>query len=435
MRKVCSLVVILICNVFALWQACLGLMQLFGLRSSNNVRYVLTGSFDNPGPYGGALAILMAVTVTYVVRCSRTSGRGGFMYWVSIISSLLCFIILPATMSRAAWFSLGVAMLLFGLSEYDLLSWSKHNKVRAAVICLFLLIVSAGVFLIKKDSALGRLHIWHMEVRAIIKNPWTGTGKGTILGTYGKTQAEYFAAEPRNATIVRIAGCPEYAFNEYLKVGVERGLPRMLCAVVLSILILVALLRFLPPAAYGFCALIVFSFFSYPLSAIRIETEAEKQWKSIRYMSNLELYNDFIEELELLYEDLHSNYRYLYDLGYALHKIGDYERSNKILVEGSKISSDPMFHNILGKNHMASGKYDLAEKEFLLSHHMVPSRIYPLFLLMTLKISISQNVEAIEVGEKVIRMNVNERNSSMVEMRNQCKHKLDSLKNVLCSGV
>lgn len=81
---------------------------------------------------------------------------------------------------------------------------------------------------------------------------------------------------------------------------------------------------------------------------------------------------------------------------------------------------------------MALGQYDLAEKEFLLSHHMVPSRIYPLFLLMNLKISLSQNVEAIEIGEKVMRMNVNEKNFAMIELQNQSKQKLDSLKRILC---
>lgn len=62
-----------------------------------------------------------------------------------------------------------------------------------------------------------------MELRAIADKPLTGHGFGKALGAYGDAQAEYFETEERGQERVRIAGCPEYAFNEYLRMGMEFG--------------------------------------------------------------------------------------------------------------------------------------------------------------------------------------------------------------------
>lgn len=95
---------------------------------------------------------------------------------------------------------------------------------------------------------------------------------------------------------------------------------------------------------------------------------------------------------------------------------------------GSKISSDPMFHNIMGKNLEATGNYDGAENEYLTSHLMVPGRIYPLYLLMKMKIVLDDTYAAIIIGEKIKKMYVNERVPSMRQMKNECMAMLDSLK-------
>lgn len=50
-----------------------------------------------------------------------------------------------------------------------------------------------GIFLMKKDSAIGRFHIWHIELRAIMEKPWTGYGRNRVLGVYGETQADFFS--------------------------------------------------------------------------------------------------------------------------------------------------------------------------------------------------------------------------------------------------
>lgn len=422
---------IFIVNILALYEGGKGLLQLFGKIPSGNAGFALTGSFSNPGPYGGALAVLLSVLASYAAVAGNDGNRFCKpLKWLSVLSASLCLVLLPATMSRAGWLAFGIAMLVLGFREFGLRGRiAAHRKASAAII-LCLTVLSAGIFFMKRDSAVGRLHIWHIEMRAIAGKPWTGHGRGTVLGVYGETQAEYFAYRQRPEIIVKVAGCPEYAFNEYLKIGVEYGIPAMLGTIAALVLLIAFLLKLRSPFAYGLIALCVFSFFSYPLSAVNIQSDTEKNWRNARYPVSLGLYEDAVEELTPMYGELCGNYRYLYDLGYSLHKAGRFQESNEILLQGCKISSDPMFHNIIGKNYEALGDCRHAEKEYLKAHYMVPSRIYPLSLLMDMMIRQGRDAEAVEIGEMVRGMYVNEKVLPMKRMQKECISKLDSLKRI-----
>ena len=251
------------------------------------------------------------------------------------------------------------------------------------------------------------------------------------MGVYGDTQAEYFADKEHTEIITKVAGCPEYAFNEYLKIGVEYGIPSMLGAIVCLILVIALLMKFSSPFAYGLIAFCVFAFFSYPLEAIHIKSEAEKEWESIRYLVSMELYEDAVEELVPLYNDLKDNYRYMYDYGYALHKCQHYQESTEILKQGAAISSDPMFYNIIGRNQEAMGLYEEAEKAYLHAHYMVPQRLYPLTLLMRMHIRLGNNNEAMRYGRMILDKPVNERHRTMLRLQSDTRHCVDSLSSII----
>lgn len=419
----------LVSALIAIYETSLGIQQVMGVKSSGNINYAITGSFSNPGPYGGLIAVVLSILIAYLWLYRRNADRWyeKGIWWLSLFSAVLCVIVLPASMSRAAWLSCGVAVLVLGFKEMNVGLWIRNNKFYSCVLVAAVVAMSAGAFFMKKDSAIGRFHIWHMELRAIADQPWTGHGHGTVLGAYGDAQAEYFAEKERSETIVRVAGCPEYAFNEYLKIGVEYGIPPMVGVIVVMIALIALLLKYRSPFAYGLIAFSVFAFFSYPLEAIHIKSEAEKKWESIRYLSGMELYEDAVEELAPLYGDLKDNYRYIYDYGYALHKCNRYQESNEILKEGAKISSDPMFYNIIGKNQEAMGLYEEAEKAYLHAHHMVPYRLYPLTLLMKMKIRLQDTDQALIYARKIVSMPVNERHMTMVRLQNEAKECVDSL--------
>ena len=413
-------------------QTTLGLLQFIGILTSGHLGFAMTGSFANPGPYGGLIAILLAILGTYIIKNHNAQKwHDKALVILSSISCALCIIVLPASMSRAAWLALGVAALVWGFKELRLADWIRKHKAFAAIASVIMIIVMIGVFFLKKDSAIGRLHIWHMELRAIAEEPLTGHGKGSVLGVYGDTQAEYFADKERTEIITKVAGCPEYAFNEYLKIGVEYGIPSMLGAIVCLILVIALLMKFSSPFAYGLIAFCVFAFFSYPLEAIHIKSKAEKEWESIRYLVSMELYEDAVEELVPLYNDLKDNYRYIYDCGYALHKCKRYHESNEILKGGAKISSDPMFYNIIGKNLEAMGLYEEAEQAYLHAHYMVPQRLYPLTLLMRMHIRLGNNNEAMRYGRMILDKPVNERHRTMLRLQSDTRHCVDSLSSII----
>lgn len=423
-----NVVFIFLCCLVAIHEAGLGILQVIGLKDSGNVNHVITGSFANPGPYGGLIAVLLAVLLAFVWQKRDTGKRyEKVLAHLAMISAALCFIVLPASMSRATWLSFGVAVIVLGFREMRLGEWIRTHRRSSVAICVLLVIMMAGAFLMKRDSAIGRFHIWHMELRAIARNPLHGTGRGTVLGTYGNIQAEYFAEKERSETIVRVAGCPEYAFNEYLKVGVEYGLFAMLAVMTAVLSLIIALLRLRSPAAYGAIALAVFSFFSYPFSLMERDIPEKDAWQSARMYASIGLYEDYIEEIRHLYPALSGNYRFLYDYGYALYNLGRYDESIDILKEGAKISSDPMFHNIIGRNHEALHRYDDARKSYLHSHQMVPCRLYPLVLLMEMEVHAGQKDQALAVGKKILSMPVNPRNGNMSRLRSRAEACVDSL--------
>lgn len=418
-------------SIIAFYESLYGILQILGLKKSGHSGFIMTGPFDNPGPYGGVIAILLALLGAYIIY--NINDKKLFIKGIvisSAISCVMCLIVLPASMSRAAWLAIGVASLVFGFKELNLANGIRKHKALAAITFVIVIILMTGAFFLKKDSAIGRLHIWHMELRAITEEPLTGYGKGSVLGVYGNTQAEYFAEKERPEIIAKVAGCPEYAFNEYLKIGVEYGIPAMLGVIVGLILVIALLLKFRSPFAYGFIAFSVFAFFSYPLEAIHIKSEAEKEWESIRYLASMELYEDAIEELTPLYGGLKDNYRFIYDYGYALHKCKHYHESNEILKEGAKISSDPMFYNIIGKNLEALGLYEEAEDAYIHAHYMVPQRLYPLTLLMRMNIRLGNDNEALRYGKMILDKPVNERHRTMLRLQSDARHCVDSLMSV-----
>jgi len=405
-----------------------GLLQLAGCLPSLNPQFPLTGHFSNPGPYGGFVAMAVAVAFPlwfhadgFKARLARMLSRS-----ISVVTAVLGFIILPATLSRASWLALGVAAIVYLFLERNFVVWVKRRKSIAVIVAFLLSISLSGAFFLKKESAIGRFHIWHMELRAIAKKPIAGYGKGRLLGVYGETQAEYFAEKERPETIKKVAGCPEYAFNEYLRVGVEYGVPAMIGVLATLGILIFALFKFRSPLSYGVIVFAVFSFFSYPLESLHIKSEAEKEYESIRYLSNMGLYEEAFRELEPLSEDLSDNFRYLYDCGYALYKSGRYEEGLDYLKRGSAISSDPMFHNIMGRCYESLGLFEEAESEYIHSSYMVPQRLYPLILLMRMHISLGNDDAALHYAGAIMEKPVNPKHRTMLELKEEASKYIDS---------
>ena len=92
-----------------------------------------------------------------------------------------------------------------------------------ASVILFLFFAGAiGAYQLKKHSADGRTFIWKNTIELIKQNP-LGVGLGNYSGSYGHIQAAYFETGKGMEDEERVAGNPEYAFNEYLQILAEQG--------------------------------------------------------------------------------------------------------------------------------------------------------------------------------------------------------------------
>ncbi len=266
----------------------------------------------------------------------------------------------------------------------------------------------------------------------------------------------------------RIASCPEYAFNEYLRAGIEFGIPGLLLSVAVIVLGTLFLYRHGSALTWGLAAWGIFAFASYPLDVWQLRVllacflgsaagiwlnpgrlgkclivssatilalcyaawwwpehvarkMAEERWHDEQRLADFGVSDGVSDSLALLYPQLRTEYRYLYDYGYALYKDGRYEESNKILQEGASISSDPMFYDIIGRNYEALGNYDSAERSWLHAHYMVPSRLYPYILLMEMEDQRKNYEKALYYAREILLMPVNERNMTMRKLHEKAE--------------
>ena len=469
----------IVVSALSLWlayESVLGIMQLLGIAVSHNSMCPMTGGFANSGPYGGFLAVCIAVVFAAAWKW-RDSGNlyDRILFWLSSVSGCLGIVVLPASMSRAGLIALAVSGVVFALTKTEIKSYLRSHKWLPLSVVAVSLAIGAGAFCLKKDSALGRFHIWEMELRAIADKPLTGHGYGNALGSYGDAQAEYFEGEERGQERVRIAGCPEYAFNEYLRLGMEFGILGLLLSVAVIVLGTMMLCHSDSSLTFGLVAWGTFAMASYPLAVWQLRLllavflgaaigvsvkvgkkgrlilvpalvclsvgsmlvwlpenkhrkEAESKWLEERRFTNFGIFDGMADRLAILYPQLRRNFRYLYDYGYALHKECRYEESNVILREGALISSDPMFYNIIGKNHEALGDYELAERNYIHAHNMVPSRLYPYILLMEMKERQGNTEQALAYARKALSLPVNERNMSMRDLHERARKYYDEHK-------
>ena len=73
-----------------------------------------------------------------------------------------------------------------------------------------------------------------------------------------------------------------------------------------------------------------------------------------------------------------------FQTGLALHKSGQWEKSNEVMMDLLSHSSDPMPLNIIGKNYTELNMRDSAEHYLHRSTLRCPNRLYPHYLLMKL---------------------------------------------------
>ncbi len=440
----------LILMVTGLVEAIWGLMQLYGCAYSNHYLFKTTGSFFNPGPYAGYIAMVFPVSLYYLLKDYSVFEGKKFIkrllpfyirFTISVLTFISILLVLPSTMSRAAWLAaLGgsvLALYFYFSRKYHLSAYICSHKKRVFVItiilCICVIAGGIGMYYMKKDSADGRMLTWKISLQTVKNHP-LGVGLGNFSGVYGDTQAEYFASGKATEQEAYVAGNPEYGFNEYLQLCIELGVVGL---VVFGAIVVFTFWGGLRGRKYAsicaLTALLIFAFFSYPFSVLpylvilvflvawclsgqrfcikcqRTNTvivisvlmfsfvlatfcawnrlsvyNAYIRWNHAKSLFNMKMYDNILEDYAENEPFLSDQIQFLFEYGQSLSKTGNYTESNRILNKATRISCDPMLYNIMGKNYQELGDYGLAEQNFMKAANLVPSRHYPYYLLAKL---------------------------------------------------
>lgn len=415
-----------------------GLCQVFGLCASNHSLFVLTGTFYNPGPYSGYLAMVFPVVLHEALSLcpkegeawTRTALRYG-LYAVAML--LLC--VLPAGMSRAAWLATGAGTLYVVIAHrnYEIRKCIRRIPKGVAVVLLVGLAgVGATLYGLKKDSADGRMFIWKVALTetAACRN----TDARTFSSLYGEAQERYFARGNYTEVEERVAGTPDFAFNEYVQLAAE-GRQWLLWAIVIAgIGLLVAgFRRHRSGLGGGVLAVLVFAFFSYPFHipglvvtaaglgvalavgcmtekkpapGVRIavagmavviagsgwtvyathrgRAEAAAAWSRVRMLYHAGAYESTAKAYGELAERMDWSGDFWFEYGRSLYKLHRTAEAEQALKAALAYSGDPMILNVMGRNAQEAGDYEKAERCFRRAVHRLPGRIYPYYLLVKL---------------------------------------------------
>lgn len=454
-------------GVEAIW----GLRQVYGFASSNHSLYKLTGSFFNPGPYSGYLAMVFPLCLNEWLQLKKKTKRNYMEragYYLTGGVALLIICVLPAGMSRSAWMATVISGLWVCGMHYSWgnklgTAWQEHRKRAIAFIAMVLIGLTLGgiaLFCLKKDSADGRLFMWKICCRAIAERPLIGYGSHGFGYAYGEAQEKYFAESEYNSQEEMVAGSPEYAFNEYLQVMIEWGIPVLLFVLFMIVFCLLwGVKKQRWSACGGIVSLLVFSFSSYPMqlpafvvsfffllaacvigksrlgwiifsflmgivgySIWKQDTYKEcKEWANTKILYSAGAYNSAKESYQKLYPVLKTKGTFLFEYGHCLHKLKDYEASNEVLKRAMYYNTDPMILNIIAKNYQQQKQYQLAEIYLHRSIHRLPGRIYPYYLLAKLYAECDLPDKMKEMAEIVLTKEPKVHSTAIDEMRAEMK--------------
>lgn len=415
--------------LFACYEAMVGAGQLMSGNGRHHI-FVLTGTFQNPGPYSAYLMIAGVIALCCLQRdfshyhfsLARRAIALGYkkLYQSSLfifhILILLPLLMLPATWSRAAFVGLGVCALWLFRDRYKKYRWLVWGA---------LAVVAVAFYFIKRGSADGRSLIWMASLTSWCHDMWLGVGVGGFRHACAEGIAEMWR-DSHDASMFASAGVTDYAYNALVKVLVEQGLVGAMMWIIVTVVAMWRLYMSSRTLFFAMASMLVFAMFSYPFELLpyRIIAVMVFAWSESREKSTLCLHiNKFIctfvslvitafslfmnvEVTERIEQDKDANLfsgmrnsafltdynellpyesdnpQYLFDFAKTLREEKRYEDSNAILRRGTLVSADPMFYIIMGNNYRDEQLYDMAREAYEKAYAIMPNRLYPLYQLM-----------------------------------------------------
>lgn len=429
-----------IITILCLAQAVYGIFQYLLVFPASNGQ-TITGSFDNPA--GFAACLCAGFPFCFYYACQKKIWKR----WIAMSTIFVIIIAVVLSASRAGIISLFIVILFF---------WFKRNKMsyrrKMILIIAAVLIVLSGLYLLKKDSADGRVLIWRCSWEMIKDKPLFGYGHGGFKSNYMNYQAKFFETYPESKYAM-LADNVNHPFNEYILLITNYGIFGLIFLVALCWFLWKSFLRcrymnIVSIAAACLSSVAVFSFFSYPLRypfvwimiILSIFIIVYKAGYSLK-ISKTVIYTAFIltipiiifsgfityrrmtnemlwckianqslmgrtEQMLPVYDRLHKSLAkdelFLYNYAAELNVVSDFDKSLQVAQECEKCWADYDLQMLMATNYEKLNQYKDAERYYKKAAMMCPVKFMPSYRLIKLYNKNGNKKQAQELAKIVL---------------------------------
>jgi len=430
-------------------QSIAGALQLAGAIPSGHSQFAVTGSFFNPGPYGGYLALAFVAGVCLLTDAIRRKTICAVL--IAALGFILCMMLVSD--SRAAWLAAGLASgyLLYHYYKRIIHKTNLRRYLLLASFCGAIMASGIGLYRYKKSSADVRIAVWTISGQMMRDSPVTGHGAGSFAALYMNYQSEYFGTHPASE-YREWSDNRNRPFNEWIGIGCEWG------CIGLLFVGAILFLAFSGRKASGLKALLlglcVFAFFSYPFRVFPLSlfvplilglchTRALCEWKIQKTavvaaaavsllligqsVSMYRRYAAAYEGLERGKPDIRLSADTKYMSRYAKHLFDSGDYAGFIRTTTGKdfpfMTSDLACD--MGIAFMRTGRTEEAERILLSAYNMVPSRVLPKYLLFRLYRDDGQTEKALQKAKEILCMKIKDAGSVYLSARTEAREYLD----------
>lgn len=434
-------------NLFAivsfvcLCQAVYAIMQALEILPSCSI-YQVVGSFDNPAGLVACLSVGLPCCIYLYSVAERK-----IIKWVIVITAI--FIVISILLSKSRT---GMLAGLFLPIVWWLFSVKRNNWFKVLFLGLGIVILSL-MYILKKESADGRLLMLRCGWEMIKDKPLFGHGVGSVEAHYMDYQADWLKNNP-DTPFSFLADNVKKVFNEYLAVGIRFGVTGWLVLVgfvwlmvycyrknptkegecaLMSLAVIGVLGCFSYPLTYPFTWVVLFldssillnhayslsawenMNFRYSISVILFivsvsllygiirRTYAELEWGHIVKIADRDRGQEFIAKYESLLPVLGNEPYFLYNYSVELYVVGNYEKALLVASHCRKFWADYDLELLHGELFDKLDKSQEAERHFKLASQMCPVRFIPLFRLYMVYKDRGDQAKAIQIGKEILQ--------------------------------
>lgn len=419
-------------------QAVYAITQALGLCPSR-FSYQVIGSFENPAGLVSCLCVGVPCCI-YLFCVSEQK----WMKWGAAVMAVVISVAIVLSESRAgilAGICVPVAWWLFTVVKKR---WLRVVFVGLGMVLLCLMYIA------KKDSADGRLLMWHCGWEMIKDKPLFGHGIGGVEAHYMDYQAEWLDRHP-DSSFSFLADNVKSVFNEYLSIGIRFGVIGWMVLTgwvwllvhgyrrypteegrwaMMSLAAIGVLACFSYPLTYPFtwvvlfldsyilirrtCPLsvwkgrkvrvitasLLFASSSLLLYGVSRRTYAEWKWGQLADKASRgeDVFSDYKSLLPILGNEPYFLYNYAAELYYA----GQYEKALLVARRCRKYWADYDLELLQGDLLDKQNKPEEAEWHFLLASRMCPVRFVPLYKLYEVYQKTGDGQKARQMGETIL---------------------------------